>query len=60
MSSDLREKPKRGRPKADEPVGSSVTAWLRPSEHDRLIALAKQEEKTISALVRELLKLKIG
>lgn len=51
-------KGKRGRPKHDEP-GSSVTAWLRAGEHDRLIALAKQEDKTISALVRELVKLRI-
>lgn len=49
----------RGRPKADEP-GSAVMTWLRATEHDRLIALAKREEKTLSALIRELLKLKIG
>jgi hypothetical protein len=49
----------RGRPRVDPP-GSAVMTWLRPDEHDRLIQLAKREEKTISALVRELLKLKIG
>lgn len=54
------EKRPRGRPKAEEPAGSSVTAWLRPGEHDRLIELAKREDKTISALVRELVKLKVG
>lgn len=51
---------RRGRPKVEDPAGSSVTAWLRPGEHDRLIALAKREDKTISALVRELVKLKVG
>jgi len=50
----------RGRPKVEAPVGTSVTTWLRNGDHDRLLALAKREEKTISALVRELLKLKIG
>jgi hypothetical protein len=50
----------RGRPRADEPASNAVTTWLQPRDHDRLIALAKREEKTISALVRELLKLKIG
>lgn len=54
------EKRPRGRPTVDEPTGSSVTAWLRPGEHDRLIEIAKREDKTISALVRELVKLKIG
>ena len=50
---------RRGRPRTEDP-GSSVTTWLRADEHDRLIALAKREEKTISALVRELVKLKVG
>jgi hypothetical protein len=44
----------------EEPASTSVTTWLRVAEHDRLIQLAKREEKTISALVRELLKFKIG
>jgi hypothetical protein len=50
----------RGRPKTEEPAGTSVTTWLRISEYDRLMALAKREEQTLSALVRELLKRKIG
>jgi hypothetical protein len=50
----------RGRPKVAAPASNSVTTWLPAGDHDRLIALAKREEKTISALVRELLKLKIG
>jgi hypothetical protein len=50
----------RGRPRVETPQGSSVTAWLSNGDHDRLIALAKREEKTISALVRELLKLTVG
>ena len=59
MCSERKEKPKRGRPKSDEP-GSAVMTWLRAGEHDRLIALAKREEKTISALVRDLLKVRLG
>jgi hypothetical protein len=55
----LSSKP-RGRPKVEAPAANSVTTWLPAADHDRLIALAKREEKTISALVRELLKLKIG
>lgn len=47
-----------GRPRAEEP-GSSVTTWLRQSEHDRLIKMANKHETTISALVRSLLILKL-
>lgn len=46
--------PKRGRPRADEP-GSTVSVWLPSGHHDKLIELAKKEEKSISALVRQLL-----
>jgi hypothetical protein len=49
----------RGRPRVEAP-GATVSTWLPPDAHDRLIRLAQREEKTISALVRELLKLKIG
>jgi hypothetical protein len=47
-----------GRPRVDEP-GTSVSTWLRPSEHDRLIRLANKHETTVSALVRQLLLLKL-
>jgi len=55
----LSSKP-RGRPKVAGPAANSVSTWLPAGDHDRLIALAKREEKTISALIRELLKLRIG
>lgn len=38
---------------------ASVSVWLPASAHDRLIALAKKEEQSISKTVRELLKLKL-
>jgi hypothetical protein len=51
----------RGRPRlaAHQPVKSSVTTWLRAEDHDRLILQAKSEAKSVSALVRDLLKLRI-
>ena len=55
---DATEPPKRGRPRVDEP-GASVSTWLRPGEHDKLIKLAREQEQTISALVRHLLTLKL-
>jgi hypothetical protein len=49
---------KPGRPPVAEP-GSSVSTWLRQSEHDRLIRLAHEHETTVSSLVRQLLKLRL-
>jgi hypothetical protein len=48
----------RGRPRVEEP-GTSVSTWLRPGEHDKLIQLANKHDTTISALVRQLLILKL-
>ncbi len=62
MSRPLRDVPvlpaKLGRPRAKE-QGSTVSTWLRPGDHDRLIQLANQQEVTISALVRSLLILRL-
>jgi hypothetical protein len=44
----------RGRPRVEEPR-ASVYTWLPAGTHDRLIALAKREEQSISATVRQLL-----
>lgn len=48
----------RGRPRATEPH-AGVTVWLPASAHDRLIQLAKREEQSISATVRQLLILRL-
>jgi len=49
---------KGGRPRVDEP-GTSVSTWLRPGDHDKLIRLASLREMSVSALVRDLLRLKL-
>ena len=49
---------KRGRPRLDVP-GASVSTWLRPHEHDRLIRLAQRRDVSISALVRQILILRL-
>lgn len=49
---------RRGRPRVSEP-GTSVSTWLRPDEHDRLIKLANARETTVSSLVRSLLILRL-
>lgn len=48
----------RGRPRVKEP-GSAVTTWLRASEHDRLIKIANEREVKVSALVRQLIVLRL-
>lgn len=51
-------KGKGGRPRVDPP-GARVTTWVRSSEYERLLKLAKAQDKSISGLVRDLLKLKL-
>jgi hypothetical protein len=48
----------RGRPPAKDPL-SYVGTRLPPAYHDRLIQLAKHQEKSVSALVRDLLTLRL-
>lgn len=48
----------RGRPRVEE-SRASVSTWLPAGAHDRLIALAKREEQSISATIRRLLILRL-
>jgi hypothetical protein len=57
MSRDDKPQRPRGRPKADEP-GTTVSTWLPPQEHDRLIRLANAREQSLSKTIRELLSAK--
>jgi hypothetical protein len=52
---------KGGRPRLDPSAATSspVTVWLRPGEHDRVIAEASREGKTISAFMRDAARLKL-
>ncbi len=58
MSGEKVEPPRRGRPRVEEP-GASVSTWLRPDDHDRLLRLANKHDMKVSALVRQLLKLRL-
>lgn len=54
-----RDPPKpRGRPRAPEP-GAKLTTYLRTSDYDRLVRLANYADKSLSGLVRDLLRLKL-
>ena len=55
MTEDRR---KPGRPKVDEP-GERLSTYVRTSDYDRLVRLALKNDQTVSALVRDLLKLKL-
>jgi hypothetical protein len=41
----------KGRPKSDIP-SATVCTWLPAPEHDRLIALARQQETSVSYMLR--------
>ena len=61
MSKPVKQEPERrksGRPKSVEP-SSSVCAWLRASDHDRLVKLAMTRRTSVSSLVREIIVLTI-
>lgn len=48
----------RGRPRCNEP-STALSAWVKTSEYDRLVALANKRETSVSALVRQLIVLKL-
>jgi hypothetical protein len=52
----------RGRPvgttRAHEP-GSTVSTWVPTSYHERLVTLARERNVRVSALIRELLTLRV-
>jgi len=56
---DERIPPKpRGRPPMAV-KGTSVSAWVRPGEYDRLVKMANQREQSVSAFVRSVLILRL-
>lgn len=50
---------RRGRPKVEEPR-TSVSAWVEVKHYDQLVKMANQREQSVSALVRDLIKLTVG
>ena len=47
---------KRGRPRLPEAdTGSNVSTWIRKTDHDRLCALARKHDVTVSQIVRTLI-----
>lgn len=51
-----------GRPRtvcADRELGSTVTTYLPAAYHDRLVKIAEQRDASVSAVVRQLLILRL-
>jgi hypothetical protein len=59
MNSPADARKPRGRPRALEPR-TTVCTWLQASDHDRLIRLANQREQSVSAVVRQILKVQLS
>jgi hypothetical protein len=48
----------RGRPRAVD-RGETVSTYIRTSDYDKLLRLATDQRKSLSGLVRDLLRLKL-
>lgn len=48
----------RGRPRVEEPK-TSVSSWVEAKHYDQLVKLANQREQSVSALVRDLLTIRL-
>lgn len=58
MADDDRDPPRRpGRPRADP--GTVLSTYVRTADYDRLVRMALKEDRSVAALVRELLRLKL-
>lgn len=51
---------KRGRPRANLPLRSSVSTWVTQQEHDRLCQIAIRHGESVSSLLRRVIVLSIG
>jgi hypothetical protein len=59
VTEDARLPPRKGgRPRVDDPR-TTVTTYVRTADYDRLVRLALKHDRTVSAIVRDLLKLKL-
>jgi hypothetical protein len=58
MSADDPPRRRPGRPRVDEP-GARLSTFVRQGDYDRLVRLALKEDRSVAALVRELLNLKL-
>lgn len=57
--SDERDPPRRppGRPKAEP--GTVLSTYVRTADYDRLVRVALKQDRSVAALVRDLLQLKL-
>ena len=48
----------RGRPKAEDPK-TTLSTWVKATHYDQIVRMANEQEKSVSALVRDLLTLRL-
>lgn len=58
MADDTAVQNRRGRPKVEEPH-TRVSTWVEVKHYDQLVRLANQRDQSVSALLRDLLRLKV-
>ena len=58
MTDDDTPRNKGGRPRVDD-QGLRLSTYVRSSDYDRLIKLAQKQDKSMSGLIRDLLRLKL-
>ena len=56
MTDDKRRRP--GRPRV-EVSGTKLSTYVRTPDYDRIVRLALKEDRTVSAIVRDLLRLNL-
>jgi hypothetical protein len=57
MSDTTTPPARRGRPKIDKPH-TRVSTWVEVKHYDQLVRLANQRDQSVSALVRDMIRLK--
>lgn len=55
MADDAKRPP--GRPRAEP--GTKLSTYVRTADYDRLVRVALKSDRTVSAIVRDLLRLKL-
>lgn len=59
MADEMLERRKGGRPRVVEPSGVRLSTYVRSPDYDRLLKLAKAHDRSVSGLVRDLLRLRL-
>jgi hypothetical protein len=59
MADDPEQPNRRGRPRVTQPLETQVSTRLQASEYDRLLKIANKSDRTVAAMVRQLILLRL-